>query len=105
MEERPPEGIAGKDVTPPPQGFDERKVLRSQVPVYEKRIESLRSTLVSLRATLREREAQLRTEEHPDERDVLNLDRLRQLIQQRQRSIDEDEEELARMKRRLGIKP
>jgi hypothetical protein len=88
--------------TPPPAGFEERVQLRAELTRVEERIELQRKTLVSRQSRVQYLEMRLKD---GDERGRRELDGLRRTIQQRQRILEEDEEEVARIKRRLGITP
>jgi polyhydroxyalkanoate synthesis regulator phasin len=88
--------------TPPPQGWEERVKLPSQLPAIESRLEAWRRILVSHRDRVQRLEGRL-NQLNEDERRV--LDAARRRVQTAGREIEELEEEVARIKESLGIKP
>jgi hypothetical protein len=88
--------------TPPPQGWEERNELRVLLPKMKEAVERQRKGVNEERLQVAGLEIQLR---RPDARDESILAKRRENLYGMERRLRELEEEVARIKRRLGITP
>jgi hypothetical protein len=96
--------LSSAKATPPPQGWEERNELRSALPQVQKDLDDYRKKLNKRRIQVADYEAANRESKFRAELSVGERN-LRLGLYALERRLREMEEEVARIKRRLGIKP